>query len=487
MPAPGSFATAVLKPFAWLYSAAAVPFVYTLSFGSADRLLRVSERLNEGGSFLHHVLRSIYYERLKMYREARESSHRALEINDRNHVPYLNLASSLCFLGRYEEAMEYCNRALAMGRPDEKWKAMALSTRVDVYIALGKMVAAKEDVETIFQLMKKDPIALAARAKVSDAQGDYQRALEDLNNAIENCEPMDLPGLLEQRGAVYARLSGPDAAATDRLKASEIRNSWLNETRLFSAPSFQSSLVRNSTAIMFFALVTFAFLNRESTLGLMLLPLFVIALFRRCAVGLVTGAIVGVICLATLGMFVPIRFWENTQAQPVSFKTQTLAGKPFNLDGWKGKSVLIYYAPSGEVETDDTKSLKAVFNKYPRTKLEIVGIVDGGTTKTVAKTPWPIVAGNGLDSKSKSQLDNLEKVNTYLLSPLDHHIVARSSHPDGINVPLDWIMKSQVDLKNYSQSEVRVLSWILDILVLVPVLIFMVLDRTLQKFVTGLD
>lgn len=478
----------LLAPISWLYAASAAPFLYTMSFGSADRLLMVSERLYPPGSFLQHVLRGIYYERLKMYSEALKSNHLALDINDRNHVPYLNLASSLFEFGRIEESLEYCNRAMAMGKPSDKWKAFALSTRVDVMCAMGKMEPAKEDVETIFQLMKHDPIALATRAKVSAAKGEYQRALEDLDKAIEKCEPLYKPQFLEQRGAVYARLSGPDAAATDRLRAAELRKNWLNETNLLSKTAFQSSLVRTGTVVVVLAVIAFVFLNRESTLGLMLVPLLVFSLFKRCLVGLLVGAVAGMLLLVSVGTFVPIRFWEKSQGTPVAFKTQTVQGKPFLLDGWKGKTVIAYTALAGsDKEKDYAVSLKDFYNKYPRTKLEIVGIVDGGNAKNVSKTPWPIVNSKSLDEITKNLLEQFNTQSTFLLSPLDHHIVARGSNSSAISVPLDWIMKSQVDMAKYSHHEVRTLAWILDLLMMVPVMLFMFLDRKLQKFVTGWD
>lgn len=129
---------------------------------------------------------------------------------------FLKRAQAYCKLGRYEDALADCNRALAVD-PESP----------DAYLGRGYVrhiqnqeTLAIEDINQAIKLDPKNPVAYNNRAWSYAVLGSWKTAIEDCNKALEIAPNLALA--LDTRGLCYLQLGQHELAAADLTKAMQI-------------------------------------------------------------------------------------------------------------------------------------------------------------------------------------------------------------------------------------------------------------------------
>ncbi|MBA3993287.1 MAG: hypothetical protein C0469_07150 [Cyanobacteria bacterium DS2.3.42] len=128
---------------------------------------------------------------------------------------FLERASALCELGRFEEAIADCNSAIAM----EPNNGKCYIIRGSVRHAQGNERMAIEDVSKAIEIVPKNPVGYNNRAWSYAAMGNWKSAIEDCNRALAIDPNHALT--LDTRGLCYFALGQYELASEDLTKAAK--------------------------------------------------------------------------------------------------------------------------------------------------------------------------------------------------------------------------------------------------------------------------
>jgi len=480
--------TVIRKGLSFLYASSGGLYLIYGRLRSADILLRTAEFIFPPGTVTLHTQRAAYFEVLGQSEDALRSGRRAIEISDRSPLPYINLSAASITLGRYAEALENANLALSKKSLLFKAKPLAIANRLEAYIGLGNLDAAKADLDELSKTLdKKSPVALAAQAELSMAMHDYERALTDLNKALDLCQAFYKPMILRKRAITLKQLGKVDLAGRDEQRATEIVESWKSNNQRIDKELLRA--IATTKLGWFYAVVAVCCVYelRLSIWSAITISFCMLSAILRTTVGVLVG-VPAMLIFTSLALVVqvPNQGWVQTQARTMRIDSQTRDGKSFYLDDWKGKVVLLYVVkPNTSKERQDFLQISELYEKYPRKIFEVVGIVDSGTRNLGTHgigTPWTMIDSTTLTKQTLRQLGNLSDQKSYILSPADQHIVQRAAKPEDLTGTLSWMARGEGDLLKHKGSEVYDISWILRVMELGLLALFMVLDRCLQGY-----
>jgi tetratricopeptide (TPR) repeat protein len=160
--------------------------------------------------------RGYYYYYYDDYERAIEYFRKALEIEQNHYNSNLYIGLSLASLGKYEESLEYINKPFLLDSVENKPK---------IYGFLGSIYFDLADFEKSAQYYTKrieiNPKATSylGRGKSTARIGEYGKAIEDFNRAIELGE--ETSEVYFERGTAYYFMRNYEAAATDFLIVSQ--------------------------------------------------------------------------------------------------------------------------------------------------------------------------------------------------------------------------------------------------------------------------
>jgi tetratricopeptide (TPR) repeat protein len=120
--------------------------------------------------------------RQERYDEALGDFCAALELDPSDWGATGNRAVGYSALGRYEDALADCERALELGHPDTSW---VLATRADTYRHLGHYEDALASFTMAIEADGVNATALAGRGQTYLALGRRDEARRDLRRAME--------------------------------------------------------------------------------------------------------------------------------------------------------------------------------------------------------------------------------------------------------------------------------------------------------------
>jgi tetratricopeptide (TPR) repeat protein len=126
-------------------------------------------------------------------------------------------------LGKYEDAMGFCDQALKSG-PNF---AEAYAVRSQAKFSLKNIDGALEDANKAIELEPEEYIdpAYYVRALIAlEHAADPAQALEFIEKAIDIVEFEPVPEYFELRADIYKKMGKQDLADADLLKAKEIRS-----------------------------------------------------------------------------------------------------------------------------------------------------------------------------------------------------------------------------------------------------------------------
>ncbi len=137
---------------------------------------------------------------LGRYEEALENCDKAVQLNPNLVEAWSNRGATLGILGRYEEMLENCDRAVQLN-PNlaEVW-----SNRSVALVNLGKHDEALENCDRAVQLNPNLAGAWGSRGLVLERLGKYEEALKSLKKAIELANAQNLKNLSEFSASLAA-------------------------------------------------------------------------------------------------------------------------------------------------------------------------------------------------------------------------------------------------------------------------------------------
>ena len=165
---------------------------------------------------LAYVNRSFAYLNLRNYQKTLEDSNKAIELNPKYSRAYVNRGAAYRNLGNYRQAIEDSNKAIEL---DPK-NSMAYVSRAIAYSQIGNYQQTLEDSNKAIELNPKNSMAYVSRAFAYSQIGNYQQALEDSNKAIE-LNPKNSMAYVN-RGLANSHLGNHKQALEDSNKAIEL-------------------------------------------------------------------------------------------------------------------------------------------------------------------------------------------------------------------------------------------------------------------------
>ena len=129
---------------------------------------------------------------------------------------YIRRANALCKLGRFDDALQDCDNALAV-EPDNPEGYLG---RGYVHHLQNNEGLAIEDINKALQLDEKNPVAYNNRAWSYACLGSWETAIEDCNKALSIAP--DLAIALDTRGLCYLQMGEHKLAADDLQKAMKL-------------------------------------------------------------------------------------------------------------------------------------------------------------------------------------------------------------------------------------------------------------------------
>jgi tetratricopeptide (TPR) repeat protein len=144
------------------------------------------------------------------YRDAVEYFDRALKQNPRLDYAYALRGQAYLVLENYEQASSDLNHAIAL----DKTKWLYFHDRAKLRFELSDIDGAIADATTAIKLSPKEDNLYRLRSKFYSLQKKYDKALADLNKAIE-FQQKDMDSHYKARGDMYFRLKKYDLAVKD--------------------------------------------------------------------------------------------------------------------------------------------------------------------------------------------------------------------------------------------------------------------------------
>jgi tetratricopeptide (TPR) repeat protein len=158
--------------------------------------------------------------------EAINDCNRALAIDHERglveSVTLFNRAYAYNRLGRYKEALADCNSVLAGMFMDNSIQATVLVNRGEAYDALNQHEKSRTDYDKALKLIPNPPSAafMLIRARALIGLGQFDQALNQLDKAVKN-KP-ELPLLYIYRAAVDEKLGRHDTSQHDIERAKQL-------------------------------------------------------------------------------------------------------------------------------------------------------------------------------------------------------------------------------------------------------------------------
>lgn len=164
--------------------------------------------------------RGIAYRQLKRYDLASADYSKAIELNPKNAIFFLNRANVRSDLNRPDDAMADYGQAIAL---DAKYAA-AYANRGHLFAARSKNDEALKDLNVAIDMDPASPEPFYTRAMVNRAKRDFAAAIRDLDGYIERIPANDryLADAYLNRGIAYSLTNKPDLAEKDFTKAIEL-------------------------------------------------------------------------------------------------------------------------------------------------------------------------------------------------------------------------------------------------------------------------
>ncbi len=125
---------------------------------------------------------------LNMMKRASESFEKAFKISPRNPEPYLNRGAALVYIGRETkntDMVDYGLKHYTLAVHLEPYNSKIRLMRFKIHYQLRKFEVCEEDISALKLLMADRPDIWEAAATLHEATGDYSRAIEEIDHAIE--------------------------------------------------------------------------------------------------------------------------------------------------------------------------------------------------------------------------------------------------------------------------------------------------------------
>ncbi|HNB22264.1 MAG TPA: tetratricopeptide repeat protein [Candidatus Melainabacteria bacterium] len=155
------------------------------------------------------LLKQKKYQEALIYLNSAAKKYKSAEI-------FLKRASAFCKIGRFDDAIEDCNQAIAV----EPQNADGYLSRGYVRHCQNKEEPAIEDINKAIELNNRNPVAYNNRAWSYAVLGNWQAAVEDCNKALSIAPELALA--LDTRGLCYLQLGEFKLAAADLEKAMKV-------------------------------------------------------------------------------------------------------------------------------------------------------------------------------------------------------------------------------------------------------------------------
>ncbi|MBI1268697.1 MAG: hypothetical protein GC193_14845 [Cryomorphaceae bacterium] len=457
-------------------------------YSQGGRALLIAGKLNPYGLF-YHLHSSYFHAQVKQFDKALLHSDGAIEANDRSSGSYYNRAAVELSFKNFDSALEYANKALELSDNEKflrhQFRVFSLLARGLSFVGLGRLEEAKADVEELFSIQKESLYGYVLLADIHKKAGEFDCAMVCFNKAIHKAKPVEVPDLLDDRASVFEAIGDQDAASSDRERARRMRAAWFNDSPSKYIEKFRDEILKKP----FFLLICLAVVVAVPTAAV---SLFLVIIVGRILVKSLSGVMLGLCvgaCLCFLSFFIPKHVAVPSDGKPVQIVTKTLDSNIFDLSDWRGKVVLLYsVSPSSPHLKQDLYKLSKFYRRYPRKKLELVGIVNSARGEAfedkngITSVSWPLLRSYDLSPSTLKQLGDLGQQKFYVLSPLDQHIVFRCSRASDLY--FSWMMSPRVSAADFSKFTGREIYELYDlpyILLIVSMLTFMAADFILQK------
>ena len=479
----------IKKTLGELYALLAGTDLLAGNFSHAGRALLIAEKLNPQGGLFYHLHSSFLYIYLKDFGKALAHSEGAIEANSSFSVAYVNRAAVELLLKNFDAALEFSNKALELNKKDklfrQYFRSGAILNRGLALVGLGRQEEAKADVEELFNIKKEGQFGYTLLAEIHKEAGEFESAIECLSKALDKAIAAAVPDLLEERAEIFEAVGNQNAASSDRERARKIRADWFNDSWFKCLKPWRTEVSMVPQFIIVLMLV--AFLSPVFCLSFILL----LVIGRQLVKSLV-GALLGLVVgggLMFVCFFLPTHVAFPSDGKPIQIVTRTLDNSIFDLSEWRGKAVILYsVSPSSTHIKQDLYKLSKLYRRYPRNKLELVGIIDSARGEAfedkngITSASWPLLRSYDLSASTLKQLGDLGQQKFYVLSPLDQHILFRCSRASDLY--FRWMISPEVstaDLSKYTGREVYELPDLPSIIIIVSLLSFMTADFILQK------
>ncbi|MEZ4488992.1 MAG: hypothetical protein R3F51_15515 [Cyanobacteriota/Melainabacteria group bacterium] len=457
-------------------------------YSQGGRALLIAGKLNPYGLF-YHLHSSYFHAQVKQFDKALQHSDGAIEANDRSSGSYCNRAAVELSFKNFDSALEYANKALELSDNEKflrhQFRIFSLLARGLSLVGLGRLEEAKTDVEELFSIQKESLYGYVLLADIHKKAGEFDSAIVCFNKAIHKAKPVEVPDLLDDRASVFEAIGDQDAASSDRERARRMRAAWFNDSPSKYIEKFRDLVLKKPFFLLIFLAITFVTPTAA-------VSLFLVIIVGRILVKSLSGVMLGLCvgaCLGFLSFFIPKHVAVPSDGKPVQIVTKTLDSNIFDLSDWRGKVVLLYsVSPSSPHLKQDLYKLSKLYRRYPRKKLELVGIVNSARGEAfedkngITSVSWPLLRSYDLSPSTLKQLGNLGQQKFYVLSPLDQHIIFRCSRASDLY--FRWMMSPNVSAADFSKFTGREIYELYDlpyILLIVSMLTFMTADFILQK------
>jgi tetratricopeptide (TPR) repeat protein len=192
-------------PSALIWQTKAEAHISVGNYSEAEAALKRMAELEPDNAYPLVVLAELHM-MARQVEQAFEFSQEAVRIDDQN-VPALTIhARALDWLGRYDAASNFAFEALDL-EPDNP---DVLAVLGEIYTDVGNWALAQEYLDEALALDPENVLALRNLAVFYELQDDYDRAIAEINHAIE-AAPMRADLYIE-RGRQYGQLEEWEAA-----------------------------------------------------------------------------------------------------------------------------------------------------------------------------------------------------------------------------------------------------------------------------------
>ena len=130
---------------------------------------------------LAYVNRAFAHSKIGNYRQVLEDSNRAIELDPHNALGYVNRAFAYSTMGNYQRVLEDSNRAIEL----DPTNALAYVNRGLAYSTMGNYRKVLEDSNKAIELDPHNALGYVNRSFANIKLGNYQGAIQDATRALE--------------------------------------------------------------------------------------------------------------------------------------------------------------------------------------------------------------------------------------------------------------------------------------------------------------